>query len=305
MKNQYYYFCIIIYRKEGVAMKVNIINVSIVIDYIESHLTEKLDLETVAQAVHYSKYHLHRVFVDTIGLTIHDYVLRRRLSESAKLLIFSNKSIIEIALISGYKSQQAFTTAFKQMYKKSPNQYRKAEEFYPLQLRYILKNKPTRISTGINWKSDIVYALETDIPAWLELVHQAIDGFPYLKEAEYLKELETCIQKKQALIIRDDDTVIGAMMFDKQVNCINFLAVHPQYRKCEIAKAFLQRLWYELSIDMPISITTFREGDKADLGYRETFKELGFAEAELLIEFGYPTQKFIIRKEDLSGDFDE
>ena len=61
-------------------MKVNIINVSIVIDYIESHLTEKLNLETVVQSVHYSKCHLHCVFVDTIGLTIHDYVLRRRLT---------------------------------------------------------------------------------------------------------------------------------------------------------------------------------------------------------------------------------
>ncbi len=44
------------------------------IDYIESHLHEKLDLETVAGAVHYSKYHLHRMFTDTAGLTIHDYI---------------------------------------------------------------------------------------------------------------------------------------------------------------------------------------------------------------------------------------
>lgn len=91
-------------------------------------------------------------------------------------------------------------------------------------------------------------------------------------------------------------------MFNKQAGSIDFLAVHPQYRKFEIAKAFLQRLWYELSTDTTISITTFREGDKADLGYRKVFKELGFAEAELLIEFGYPTQKFNIRKEDLNGN---
>ena len=52
------------------------------------------------------------------------------------------------------------------------------------------------------------------------------------KETDYLKELETYIQKEQALIIRDDDTVIGAMMFNKQASSIDFLAVHPQYRKC-------------------------------------------------------------------------
>ena len=41
-----------------------------------------------------------------------------------------------------------------------------------------------------------------------------------------------------------------------------------------------------------ISMTTFREGDKADTGHRETLKQLGFAERELLTEFGYPTQRF-------------
>ena len=43
-----------------------------------------------------------------------------------------------------------------------------------------------------------------------------------------------------------------------------------------------------------ISVTTFREGDKADTGYRKAYKELGFAEAELLVEFGYPTQKLVL-----------
>lgn len=51
--------------------------------------------------------------------------------------------------------------------------------------------------------------------------------------------------------------------------------------------------WMELT---RMSTTTYREGDKADTGHRETLTELGFAEAELLIEFGYPTQKFISPK---------
>ena len=38
-----------------------------------------------------------------------------------------------------------------------------------------------------------------------------------------------------------------------------------------------------------LSITTFREGDRADTGHRRAIKGLGFAEAELLVEFGYPT----------------
>lgn len=98
----------------------NIKNVMTAIDYIESHLHEKLDLETVARAVHYSKYHMHRMFTDTVGLTIHDYVQRRQLTEAAKLLVLSDRPILEIALSAGYESQQSFTDIFKAMYKKSP-----------------------------------------------------------------------------------------------------------------------------------------------------------------------------------------
>jgi hypothetical protein len=55
----------------------------------------------------------------------------------------------------------------------------------------------------------------------------------------------------------------------------------------------LENLLYEREI----SITTFREGDNADTGYREALKRLGFAERELLIEFGYPTQRFVLATE--------
>ena len=54
----------------------------------------------VASALHYSKYHLHRIFTKTVGLTIHDYTKRRQLTEAAKPLVFSAKPIIEIAFMS-------------------------------------------------------------------------------------------------------------------------------------------------------------------------------------------------------------
>ena len=99
-------------RKEEAVMKNNIEKVIAAIDYIENHLSDKVDLELVAEAVHYSKYYLHRIFTKTVGLTVHDYVKRRQLTEAAKLLVFSDKPIIEIAFIAGYESQQAFSDIF-------------------------------------------------------------------------------------------------------------------------------------------------------------------------------------------------
>ncbi len=268
-----------------------VINIEAVIEYIEEHLDGKLELETVANAVHYSKFHLHRLFTDTVGMTIHDYVGRRQLTEAAKLLVFSDKPIIEIAFICGYESQQAFTTAFKSMYKMPPAEYREQKTFYPLQLRFSLHRKS--IDTDFS-KANIRLAEITDIPAWLELVRLAIDGYPYLDETDYLQKLKDCIQKRQALIMQKDNLTIGIMAFSYEAGSIDFMGIHPQYRNCGIQKIFLDTLMEDYLPGREICTTTYRENDKADTGYRKELKQLGFAEKELLIEFGYPTQRLIL-----------
>ena len=83
------------------------------INFIEANLTKKMDLAMISGAVHYSKYQ------------------RRQLTESAKLLVFSCKPIVQIAFLSGYQSQQAFTNAFTAMYRMPPNMYRENERFSP------------------------------------------------------------------------------------------------------------------------------------------------------------------------------
>ena len=222
-------------------MQNNIEKVIAAIDYIENHLSDKVDLELVAEAVHYSKYYLHRIFTKTVGLTVHDYVKSRQLTEAAKLLVFSDKPIIEIAFIAGYESQQAFSDIFKLMYKKSPGQYRNDEEFYPLQLRYILNKNPMALDQKIDLEKAIQFASMEDIPKWIELVRLVVDGFPCLEEKQYMEQLKDCIQKKQALILKDNDIAIGIMGITIATGSIDFLGIHPQYRKQGITQAFLKK----------------------------------------------------------------
>lgn len=282
-------------------MSTSIESIVSAIEYIEAHLTEKIDLDIVANAVHYSKYHLHRMFTNMVGLTIHDYIQRRKLTEAAKLLIFSGKPILDIALVAGYESQQAFTSVFKEMYKQSPNKYRENEKFYPLQLKFEFQGSYNMLdnTTDVQW--DITYASESDIPCWMDLVRLVIDGFPYLHETEYIQVLKNQITTKQALILKDGKIAIGIMLFSYKTGSIDFMGTHPLYRKKGIPKAFLSKVMGELLKGKDISITTYREGDKADTGHRKEIMELGFAEAELLVEFGYPTQRFILPGEDMNG----
>ena len=276
-------------------MKNLIMNIETVIDYIESHLDEKLDLETVSEAVHYSKYHLHRMFTNTVGMTIHDYVQRRQLTEAAKLLIFSSKPIIEVAFFCGYESQQAFSSAFKSMYKVPPAQYREKGTFYPLQLRFALhKNIPSIVFK----KEDICIASVEDIPAWMDLMRLVIDGYPVMDEADYLNEITRAIEEERALLLKACNTLIGAMTFSKNSGSIDFLGIHPQYRNQGIQKLFLEVLLEKYLPGKEISMTTYRAGDKADTGHRDLLKSLGFAERELMIEYGYPTQRFVLKSLD-------
>lgn len=279
-------------------------NISAVINYIEAHLDSRLDLDTIARAASYSRYHLHRMFTSAAGITPHDYVLRRQLTRAAQLLLFSETPVLDIALICGYESRQAFTSSFRDMYKMPPARFRKEGEYYPLLMRFSLQ---ISLSDRPFTAEDIRIAGPSDIPAWMELVRMAVDGFPHLMMEDYRRDLEKRILKKEALILKDGENAVGAAVFSihrghpdpGRISVhMDFLCVHPQYRGRKIIQLFFE--WverYPATKFRPcreISITTFRGGDRADTGYRAELKNLGFAERELLVEFGYPTQRFVL-----------
>ena len=106
-----------------------------VVTYIENHLNEDLTLDKLAKELHYSKFYLARVFAGNMDCSIYQYIKRRRLTEAARMLVQTDKPIVEIALEARYNSQQAFTLAFKQLYAYPPHIYREKGIFYPKQNR--------------------------------------------------------------------------------------------------------------------------------------------------------------------------
>lgn len=266
-------------------------HVAAAISYIERHLHEKLDLETVAQAACYSKYHLHRMFTESLGMTMHGYIRRRQFTEAARRLVYSGRPIVEIALTAGCESQQTFTAQFKSLYKQTPLEYRQNGFFYPLQLELRLDEGPSAPDFTAR---GIAYAVPEDLPGWMRFSALVIDGFPCLEEGAHLKRLGRYIRQRQALLIREGPVIIGAAAFSREAGSIDFLAAHPQYRRCGIEQMLLDYMTRDLFAGREVSITTFREGDRADTGQRETYRRLGFAAAELLTEFGYPVQRLVL-----------
>ena len=142
-------------------------------------------------------------------------------------------------------------------------------------------------------RKSVRLAEQKDIPGWMELVRLAIDGYPYLDEAEYVEKLQKFIRQKRALVMEKEGLLLGVMAFTYESGSIEFLGGHPPYRRRGIQKILLDVLIEKYLPGREISITTYRERDRADTGYRKELKRLGFAERELLMEFGYPTQRFV------------
>lgn len=95
------------------------------ITYIEENLHKPITLNKFAQECGYSKYHFHRIFQSEIGMTVIEYIRLRRLANASITLLHTDERIIDIALTFQFNSQEAFTEAFKEVYKLPPGKYRR------------------------------------------------------------------------------------------------------------------------------------------------------------------------------------
>lgn len=95
-----------------------------IVNHIEDHLEDDISVETVSSFSGYSPHHFQKVFAACVGMSLGSYIRRRRLTKAALRLTKSEDRIIEIALSSGFDSQEAFTRAFKSMFLSTPKEYR-------------------------------------------------------------------------------------------------------------------------------------------------------------------------------------
>jgi AraC family transcriptional regulator len=96
-----------------------------VMDYIDRHLEDPIDLDTLASVAAFSKYHFHRIFSTAIGESLGAYILRLRLENAAGVIASNkNKGITEIAYDYGFSSPAVFSRAFKECFGVSPSTWR-------------------------------------------------------------------------------------------------------------------------------------------------------------------------------------
>jgi len=94
------------------------------VDFIEARLDEDIELCRVAKEAGLSQWHFQRIFKALTGETLKTYIRSRRLAQSLDRLLTTELRVLDIALLAGFESQEAFARAFKAAFDLTPQQYR-------------------------------------------------------------------------------------------------------------------------------------------------------------------------------------
>ncbi|MFD9625488.1 AraC family transcriptional regulator [Peribacillus muralis] len=99
-------------------------NMNGAIKFIEENLTNEIDFKEVARLAYCSEYHFKRMFSFLAGISLSEYIRRRRLTLAAFELKDNSIKVIDIAIKYGYSSPDSFARAFQQLHGITPSEAR-------------------------------------------------------------------------------------------------------------------------------------------------------------------------------------
>lgn len=90
-------------------------------EYIEKNINNDLDIEEAARVTPYSAYHLQKIFTYLSGVSLVEYIRRRKMTLAAMELQSNGTKIIDLALKYGYDNADSFSRAFSKLHGVSPS----------------------------------------------------------------------------------------------------------------------------------------------------------------------------------------
>jgi AraC family transcriptional regulator len=168
--------------------------------YIEEQLAGEIDFQEVERLAWCSEYHFRRMFSYLAGVTLSEYIRRRRLTLAAFELGDSGLTVIDTALKYGYSSPDAFTRAFHSLHGVTPTEARSSGQplkAYPRltfqitirggsEMNYRIKDKGSFRIVGLKKRVTLIYeGVNPEIAAmWESLDESTIDTLKGLSNVQ-------------------------------------------------------------------------------------------------------------------------
>ncbi len=156
--------------------------------YIYNYIDSDINIDTLAQELMVSRFHLQRVFKEQMGMNIYESIKSIRLQKAASLLLTnSGSTITEVANMCGYSSQTSFIRVFKERFSMTPTTWRKGG--FKRYTSQVISSSATASISQANFE-----ALE---PA---IVKQPEIKAYYIRHKGYSKKVKQVWQKLQAWV---------------------------------------------------------------------------------------------------------
>lgn len=175
-------------------------NMNKAITYMEENLTSEIDLKEAARRAYCSEYHFKRMFSFLSGITLSEYIRRRRLTLAAFELKESSVKVIDIAIKYGYNSPDSFARAFHHLHGITPSEARNngySLKAYPpmtfqlvikggIEMNYRIEDKEAFRIVGIKKRVPIIFnGVNPEIDAmWKSLDAETIQNLKGLSNVE-------------------------------------------------------------------------------------------------------------------------
>lgn len=221
--------------------------------YIEENLDSKIDLKEVAKRAYCSEFHFKRLFSLISGITISEYIRRRRLTLAALELKNPHVKVIDIAIKYGYQSPDAFSRAFQSFHGVIPTLARNPEQnlkAYPrmsfqltiqggVEMKYrIVEKEPFKV-VGVKYSVEMVDEILS--PAYENMIAAISDA--------QMKEMESVSNKEPYGIVHvsvnySEDNE-GKAIFDQYIGAVTTKEDMGAYSTLEIPSF----LWVIFEVD--------------------------------------------------------
>lgn len=205
-------------------------------EYIETNLTDKISYDDIAQIACCSTYHFQRMFPFITGISLSEYIRRRRLTLAAFELQTTKAKVIDIAMKYGYDSPEAFARAFKNLH-----------GIIPISARdkgVSLKAYP-RMSFHISIKGDVEmnYRIEQRGPFEMFGVYGLINldmktAFSEVPQFRGKCDDDGSVDLMNELLGRFGDTVLHAALYDHTGESFKYMICYNLPKGLEIPERF-------------------------------------------------------------------
>ena len=113
------------WHPESVTVSRKRMELAAVKEYLDEHYTEKLTLDDLAEKFFINKFYLSKIFKETYGTTVNNYLISKRITRAKQLLRFTDMTVDEVGAAVGMGDANYFSRMFRKVEGSSPREYRK------------------------------------------------------------------------------------------------------------------------------------------------------------------------------------